>query len=55
MGRGFGGFLDLCEKIILLLKKMPGGVIPPAGRVFFREFNKIPKKRKSQTHNIIKK
>ena len=34
-GRGFGGFLDLCEKIFFLREK-PGAVIPPQVEFFFR-------------------
>jgi hypothetical protein len=33
-GQGFGGFLDLCEKVFFLIQ-CPGAVLPPAGRVFF--------------------
>jgi hypothetical protein len=34
VGQGFGGFLDLREKVFFLLK-CPGAVLPPAGQVFF--------------------
>jgi hypothetical protein len=33
VGQGFGGFLDLCEKVFFLIQ-CPGAVLPPAGRVF---------------------
>jgi len=34
-GTGFGGFLDLRE--VFFLAKCLGAVLPPAGRVFFKE------------------
>ena len=34
VGQGFGGFLDLREKVFFLIQ-CPGAVLPPAGRVFF--------------------
>jgi hypothetical protein len=34
VGQGFGGFLDLCEKVFFLIQ-YPGAVLPPAGQVFF--------------------
>jgi hypothetical protein len=33
VGQGFGGFLDLCEKVFFLIQ-CPGAVLPLAGRVF---------------------
>jgi hypothetical protein len=33
VGQGFGGFLDLCEKVFFLIQ-CPGAVLPPAGQVF---------------------
>jgi hypothetical protein len=32
-GQGFGGFLDLCEKVFFLIQ-CPGAVLPPAGQVY---------------------
>jgi hypothetical protein len=32
VGQGFGGFLDLCEKVFFLIQ-YPGAVLPPAGQV----------------------
>jgi hypothetical protein len=32
VGQGFGGFLDLCEKVFFLIQ-CPGAVLPLAGRV----------------------
>jgi hypothetical protein len=34
VGQGFGGFLDLCEKVFFLVQ-YSGVVLPPTGRVFF--------------------
>ena len=42
MGQGFGGFLDLREKV-LLLNAMLGGGFPPAGPVFFFNGGSVPK------------
>jgi hypothetical protein len=32
VGQGFGGFLDLCEKVFFLIQ-YPGAVLPLAGQV----------------------
>jgi len=49
MGQGFGGFLDLCEKVFFL-NAMHGGCLTPAGQVFIVQ----PKKqiRASMYHTI---
>jgi len=37
VGQGFGGFLDLREKVFFLMQ-CTGAVLPPAGRVFYETF-----------------
>jgi hypothetical protein len=35
VGQGFGGFLDLCEKVFFLIQ-CPGAVLPPQVKFFLR-------------------